>query len=57
MLENFKCGRCSWIDRSCRPPSDKEELLMERQSRASTLIDSDVMDAVGMDDSESSVGR
>jgi hypothetical protein len=56
MPEYLKRRSRFWIEWSCRPPTDMQELFVEIDSVTSTLINCDVMNAVGVYDPESHVG-
>jgi hypothetical protein len=48
MTEDFKCGGRFWIKGSCWPPADTEKLLVKIDAVTSTLVDCNMMDAVGV---------
>jgi hypothetical protein len=50
MVENFKCGRGLWIEWSCWPPADRKKLFVQVDAVTSTLIDRDLVNAIGMYD-------
>lgn len=56
MAEDIKSSGCFWIERSCRPPADTEKLPVKINVVTSTLVDGDVVYAVGMSNPKVCVG-
>ena len=56
MVENVECRGRFRVKWSCWPPSDVQELLIEVYTMTSALIDSNMVDAVGVYDPKSGIG-
>lgn len=56
MMKNIECSRCFRFKGSAWPPADLQKLSVERDSVASALVESDMVDSVRVDDSEVRMG-
>jgi hypothetical protein len=56
MVENFERGRRLWIEWSCRPPANAKKLYVQVDAVTSTLINGDMMNAIGMNNPKGHVG-
>ena len=52
VLEHFKRCGSPGVEWSCWPPADSEKLVFEVISSASTVVDVNMVDAIGVDDAE-----